>query len=683
MKKSNLLIKLIAAILVFSFALFAFASCDSQETPNNDVNNDPTNSDSDSGNGDVADSDNDDAQDSDSSDDSTDPVEVVYTLEGSEGKSGYQIAVDSGFKGTINEWLDHFIGTADAEKAEELRELLTTKHQLRVNEDGSFKVLVLSDVQASSRVINKETISNIKTICEREQPDLVIFNGDNSFDIRNAAAMKTYVKLMSEWCEDNKVPWAHVYGNHDDETPIGEICVPKEEQQEIYESFEYCVSKAGDPDIAGVGNFVLPVYTYDGTAIAFNVWALDSGSYDHAYTDADLYPVGGNNFFGHYAGMQGNQVNWYYNASKTFEEFHGGKVLGMMTFHIPLQEVWTAWSQKEALGLEWDGEKRENISACSVNCGLFDKILARKDVKLVVNSHDHINDFSIKYKGVRFAYTACIGTEEYHADDMLGGRVINFSASDPEDFETYMSYVNERLPVDNTTPILKLKIEDDGTVSNDIESGMPLNTNDYAGLEKTVSKDSEINKNVITFVGNTDKPSTYNIPATTFMSTLADGFSYEVMFKITDNTFSSNYVGVLDFEESGGFGLDIYKSSDSSKAIIHAEVAYGTGWNSLEYTIELNKWYHVVYSYDGTNAVLYINGEEVAKASLNAAFRAPNFVSRTGEEFICIGACAQAWGTNGKKSTGINGMTGSIAIANIFATPLTASQATALYNAVK
>jgi hypothetical protein len=271
---------------------------------------------------------------------------------------------------------------------------------------------------------------------------------------------------------------------------------------------------------------------------------------------------------------------------------------------------------------------------------------------------------------------------------MLGGRVINFSTATPDNFETYMSYVNERTDigekpsVDNETPILQLQIGDDGTVTNAVEDGIKLVSKDYAGADKKVSKDSEINKNVITFKGNTNKPSVYNMSATSIVSTLADGFSYEVMFKITDNTFTSNYVGVLDFEESGGFGLDIYKSSDTSKAVIYAEVAYASAWNSLKYTIDLDKWYHVVYSYDGTTAVLYVNGVEVAKETLNGTFRAPTFASRTGEEYICIGGCAQAWHQDAR-STGINGMTGSIAIANIFAKPLTSAEAVALYNAAK
>ena len=680
MKKTNFLIKLIAMMLVLSFALFAFASCDSQDDPSVDEGKDSESTDDKdtSGNQDA-----DGADDSEGTADSGDdnpPAEVTYTLDGADGKSGYQIALETGFEGTINEWLDHFADTEDAEKAAELREIFNVKHELRVDENGDFKVLVLSDVQSSSTSLTDEILKNIEIVISKENPDLVIFNGDNSYGMARESWIRGYVKHMAGYCEENQIPWAHVYGNHDDEVSQYYSGLSKDRQQKVYESFDYCVSKAGEEELFGVGNFVLPVMSHDGSRVEFNVWCLDSGAY--VENPIDHVVNGSNYFYGIYEYIQQNQIDWYVDSSKLLESFNGELVPAMMTFHIPLQESYTAWSQKEALGLEWDGEKRENISACAVNCGLFNHIVRRGDVKVLVNSHDHLNDFMVKYKGVKMCYTACIGTEVYHADDMLGGRVINFSTKS-EDIETHMSYVNERVPVDNDTPILKLKINDDGTVVNDVAGGKTLVNNDYAGLEKKVSKDTEINRNVITFIGDTNKPSTYNLPAADIVRNLADGFSYEAMFKLTDASFSSNYIGVLDFEESGGFGLDIYKSSEANKAVIHADLAYGSGWNTLEYTIDLNKWYHVVFSYDGTNTVLYVNGVEVGRASLTGSFRAPKFSSRSGEEFICIGACSQAWGNDGKKSTGIQGMTGSIAIANVFSKPLTADEAIALYNAIK
>ena len=359
---------------------------------------------------------------------------------GADGRSAYQLAQEAGFEGDRADWLAQ-IGTAwsDTAKAAELQELLTLKHELRVREDGSFKVLVFSDVQCSSmqKLIDTGTVDNIEKIVKREKPDLVLFAGDISYGMSSAKKLREYLAVMVECIEDMHIPWAHVYGNHDTENSEWYSAISKEEQQEIYESFEYCVSKAGDESLFGIGNYVLPVMTNDGSGIAFNVWALDTGSYTDT-PSADIVNKG-NYFYGKYEGMQVDQVEWYKQTSQLLEEFNGGKVPGMVYFHIPLQETYTAWDW-DRKGIE--GQKLENISAPTVNAGLFDAIRERGDVSLVIHGHDHINDFSAEYKGITLCYTASIGTEVYHDEAMLGGRVVTFSTADPTKFETYLSRVN-------------------------------------------------------------------------------------------------------------------------------------------------------------------------------------------------------------------------------------------------
>ncbi len=359
---------------------------------------------------------------------------------GTDGKSAYQLAVEAGFTGDRSAWLAE-IGAAwsDTEKAAELQELLTLKHELRVHEDGSFKVLVFSDVQCSSmqKLIDTGTVDNIEKIVKREKPDLVLFAGDISYGISSAKKLRDYLSVMVEYIEDMHIPWAHVYGNHDTEVSEWYSAISKEEQQAIYESFEYCVSKAGDESLFGIGNYVLPVMSHDGSSIAFNVWALDTGSYTDT-PSADIVNKG-NYFYGKYEGMQEDQVEWYKQTSVLLEEFNGGKVPGMVYFHIPLQETYTAWDW-DRKGIE--GQKLENISAPTVNAGLFEAIRERGDVSLVIHGHDHINDFATTYKGVQLCYTASIGTEVYHDTSMLGGRVVTFSTADPTKFETSMSRVN-------------------------------------------------------------------------------------------------------------------------------------------------------------------------------------------------------------------------------------------------
>ena len=329
----------------------------------------------------------------------------------------------------------------DPVKAEKINQLLDLKHTLRVDENGNFKVLVLSDVQFNTPNISEETLTNIETIVSREQPDLVIFNGDNSFGIRREKEMRAYVTNMTRYLEENHIPWAHVYGNHDAE--LWRPALDKETQQAIYESFDYCVSKAGEADLYGVGNFVLPVLEHDSDRIAFNVWCFDSGT-GGIYSDANIpydVTVGNNTFWSHYENMEMNQVEWFKESSALLAEYNGSPIPGMMALHIPLQETYYAWAARAREDLEWNGKQRENISAHAQDVPLFDAA-KENHILAIVNSHDHINDFMVKYQGIRLCYTACIGTYEYHADDMLGGRVVEFSTAKPDDVNTYMSYVN-------------------------------------------------------------------------------------------------------------------------------------------------------------------------------------------------------------------------------------------------
>ena len=359
---------------------------------------------------------------------------------GEGGKSAYELAVEAGFDGDRDAWLTQ-IGSAwdDSTKAETLKELLTLKHELRVNEDGGFKVLVFSDVQCSSqqKLIDSGTVDHIEKVVKAEEPDLVLFAGDVSYGMSSAKKLRDYLSVMVEYIEDRRIPWAHVYGNHDTEVSTYYSAISKEEQQEVYESFEYCISKAGDESLFGIGNYVLPVMSQDGSRIAFNIWGLDTGSYiDPPY--ADIVNKG-NYFYGKYEGMQKNQVDWYKATSALLSQFNGGTVPAMMYFHIPLQETYTAWDWARK---NIEGTKQENISAPTINAGMFDAIREQGDVKLVVHGHDHNNDFSVLYKGVRLCYTACIGTEVYHDEALLGGRVIEFSTADPTQFNTYMSRAN-------------------------------------------------------------------------------------------------------------------------------------------------------------------------------------------------------------------------------------------------
>lgn len=649
-------------------------------------------------------------------------------INGQNGKSAYELALENGFEGTLTEWLDSLKcdcgeGIASNEKAEELKELLTLKKELRVNEDGSFRVVVFSDVHFynSSELAASDTLKYINSIVDKENPNLVLFSGDIWWGLNTEKMVRDYVKVLVKHIEEKKIPWAHVYGNHDDEINYGGYytSIPQSEQQKICEEFEYCVSKWGDTSIAGVGNYVLPVLSRDGTKIAYNIWALDSGAYAHTTNGAgdvnDSFTYNGttykNSFFGRYEGLHENQVEWYVRTSELLEEYNGGETIPAMLYqHMPLQETYTAWkfslqfsNNSKFAGVVGPikGTKGENISAPAYNAGLFDKMVERGDVKLVTYGHDHLNDFTVEYRGINLCYTPSITTRDgvYGAKPgQMGGRVIDFNANGK--ITTRMSRIMpEEEPVDpnlnTTSPILNLVINSDGSVTNGAE-GRPAVNNvtpnaSSNGGSKSVVLDAELNKYVIKYNGSLNYPSTYTVSAKDLNPLLKDGFSYEIIFKVDDismiNGSSIKYLGIFDFEENGGFGLNAYKpvSGSNGKYALYAEVSAGavSGWNSDKVDLDLGKWYHCVYIYTGSSTALYINGIKVAGTNIDEPYRTPNFANRAGEEYISIGACAQAWVGSTKCLGGALGMTGSIAALNLLPNVLTESEATALYNNYK
>lgn len=327
----------------------------------------------------------------------------------------------------------------------EMGDLLKVKKELRFNEDGTFRVLVLSDIHATEATVPQNVQDNIKLLVDREQPDLVILNGDNTRVMDSEEKLRSCLTSIMGYVEEQNIPWTHVYGNHDHEYAIS-----KEDQHRVYGSFEWCVSKRGPIDIDGVGNCVLPVLSSKSDKIAFNVWLLDSGH----YIDNKIYkgialkvlPFNGSNA-AFYDFIKFNQIRWYVETSEKLEEYNGGQIPGLMAFHMPLQESYFAWQNREEL--EHTGTLGDNaVHGPALNSGLFTAILERGDIRAIVNGHDHKNDCMVKYVGVKLCFSSTPSTLGYHSKEQLGGRVFVVNENNPDEIETFMSYINPQPPVE-------------------------------------------------------------------------------------------------------------------------------------------------------------------------------------------------------------------------------------------
>ncbi len=321
-----------------------------------------------------------------------------------------------------------------------LQEYMTLKHTLRFKADGTFKILMLTDLHGGNGM-HAQLKPGIDAMVVHCRPDLVLLGGDiagHRIGCATTEELEDYLRAVTESMEANRIPWAHVYGNHDYNKGLS-----NEEQQAVYETFTYCITKRGPNEIHGVGNYVLPILRSSSDDVALNVWGFDT--HDDNSTFAADYGLPEDMRFilpNHFCMGKSNdsvhfdQVMWYFETSKAIERAFGRKIPGLMYMHIPIPEY--CLISRNPKECDMVGEMRETICCGELNPGLFSACLQRGDVKAIFCGHDHLNDYSGEYCGIRLSYCAGICYDAGSADDMRGGRVIELSEQVPDRVETYM-----------------------------------------------------------------------------------------------------------------------------------------------------------------------------------------------------------------------------------------------------
>ena len=149
---------------------------------------------------------------------------------------------------------------------------------------------------------------------------------------------------------------------------------------------------------------------------------------------------------------------------------------------------------------------------------------------------------------------------------------------------------------------------------------------------------------------------------------MAKGFSIEAYVYLEEKPTS----GFMDFAanlDSAGFGL-AYKNDGKLYFYCHAGGSYATP----RYEIAAGQWVHVVGTFDGKNACLYINGALVDQRLASGTLKAPALEAC----FLAIGA------DSGKHNEALESrFKGKLADVKIYSAELSANQIAKLYNAYK
>lgn len=326
--------------------------------------------------------------------------------------------------------------------------------ELRFRENGEFKILIIADAQDTDNP-QKETTDIIKYSIEKTKPDLIILLGDNiagDFDGVTPKRTKAAIRAAADSISEKEIPFALVFGNHDHEGLMHKCGFEEKEAKEfiIEEFMKYpqCLAVKGEPQ-SGVGTYNLPILSSDGgKKIAFNLWLMDSGTYD-------------NN--GGYGFVQPDQTEWYIKTSNALKAQNGGLPVPSFLFqHIPVAETYklmknypfyvpgsVTGGSKLFKGFykgykNRQGKFREAPCCSNTPNNQFETWKQQGDIICAFFGHDHTNDYLGRVDGIDLCAVPAAGYYSYGWNH--GARSVTIYENSPRDYDTEILSEFEILP---------------------------------------------------------------------------------------------------------------------------------------------------------------------------------------------------------------------------------------------
>lgn len=286
-------------------------------------------------------------------------------------------------------------------------------------EDTAFTVLQVTDPHILNNAKkDAKAFKTITAMVETAKPDMIMVTGDITSEKENYTAFKTFCTFMEKF----QIPWGFVFGNHeglDIKYEPGEVSDPekianRETLSNYLESLEYCIYERGDETADGMGNYTYTVRGADNQAI-MSLIMMDSHSYDEVN--------------GGYDHFYDNQIVWYENTVKQIAKAENGDeskvVPSLAFFHVPMQEYMTAYD--EAKGTDnrvWGFKFPKEDGTPAVDDQMFEKMVEMGSTKGCFAGHDHMNNFSVNYNGIRLTYGLSCDHNIYVVP-FRGGTLIN------------------------------------------------------------------------------------------------------------------------------------------------------------------------------------------------------------------------------------------------------------------
>lgn len=270
--------------------------------------------------------------------------------------------------------------------------LKVTKPVPHIRRDGKFKILQAADLHLATGYGNcrdavpdsykdgpcqadPRTLDFVERLLQEEKPDLIILsgdqvNGDTAPDAQSA--IYKYSALFAKY----KIPYAGVFGNHDDEGNLN-----RAQSMAIMDGLPYSLSTSGPDDVEGVGNYYFEVLgRASSTHSALTIYLLDT----HSYSPEDKKYRG-------YDWLKPSQIEWFKSTSQHLKRKHKEYThihMDIAFIHIPLPEY------RNPDNNQWVGNWTEHPTAPNFNSNFKDALI-QENVLMVSCGHDHVNDYCL------------------------------------------------------------------------------------------------------------------------------------------------------------------------------------------------------------------------------------------------------------------------------------------------
>jgi len=315
-------------------------------------------------------------------------------------------------------------------------DIQTTPKSTTFTMTGSeFKVLNLTDMHVtdpaqlgSDQVIGK----TINYAITNSNPDIIVCPGD----FLHSYSLMEDLDALCNYFDSYKIPYFFIFGNHDREA----LTTAQITQRVNLSKYGYI--DLGPTNLDSEGNFTIQIKNSSNTLV-HGLILMDTGNkysisddsnveyLDHTKIDGVKYGTfnskstycDGASGGKVWSGIKGTQLDWY---EDKVNELNCETTL---ICHAPINEYVKAFEQYQDAVNKKDTAA---IASCAPigNCsqgeqccgsveklGLFDKILELNSTKNIICGHDHLNDFSLLYQGVRLTYALKVGNGAYWKDD--------------------------------------------------------------------------------------------------------------------------------------------------------------------------------------------------------------------------------------------------------------------------